>query len=136
MRNSQDINESSEDFHDEVPLSLNRMTSWGGNINGDMIPPRMLRGYESKLKKIKWECLIIDDGSTDETPVLVKEMTAADNRIKYIHQENSGVSAARNKGNIMVPLLPLFIIMRLKDTVKGVASGPRKPRLKCHSIDF
>lgn len=45
-----------------------------------------------------WECLIIDDGSTDETAVLVKEMTATDTRIKYIHQENSGVSAARNKG--------------------------------------
>lgn len=59
MRNSQDINESSEDFHDEVPLSLNRMTSWGGNINGDMIPPRMLRGYESKLKKINFALFLV-----------------------------------------------------------------------------
>lgn len=43
-----------------------------------------------------WECLIIDDGSTDNT---VTEANAlADPRIKIFSQTNKGVSAARNCG--------------------------------------
>ena len=45
-----------------------------------------------------WECIIIDDGSMDETDVLVKGEMKADKRIKYIPQENRGVSVARNNG--------------------------------------
>lgn len=44
-----------------------------------------------------WELLVIDDGSTDNTPALIKEFLA-DERISYFHQPNSGVSAARNLG--------------------------------------
>ncbi len=42
-----------------------------------------------------FEILIIDDGSTDETPEIENEYA---NSIKYIRQENSGVSRARNSG--------------------------------------
>ncbi len=44
-----------------------------------------------------WELIIIDDGSNDDTQVLIKKYLR-DQRIKYFFQENSGVSAARNKG--------------------------------------
>lgn len=44
-----------------------------------------------------WELIVIDDGSTDNTPAIVKEFLT-DNRISYYHQKNSGVSAARNYG--------------------------------------
>lgn len=37
-----------------------------------------------------WEMIIIDDGSTDNTGRIVREFT--DGRIKYVHQENQGVS--------------------------------------------
>lgn len=40
--------------------------------------------------------IIVDDGSTDQTATMVKEIR--DNRIKYVYQINSGVSAARNRG--------------------------------------
>jgi glycosyltransferase involved in cell wall biosynthesis len=43
-----------------------------------------------------WECIIIDDGSTDETPQLIKPYLK-DTRFIYIYQTNSGLSAARNK---------------------------------------
>jgi glycosyltransferase involved in cell wall biosynthesis len=45
-----------------------------------------------------WECLIIDDGSTDSTKELVMEFSTNEHRIKYFYQENTGRSAARNKG--------------------------------------
>lgn len=43
-----------------------------------------------------WELVIIDDGSTDDTVTVLREYD--DPRIKYIYQENQGVSAARNTG--------------------------------------
>lgn len=43
-----------------------------------------------------FEILIIDDGSTDKSATIVKSYI--DSRIKYFHQENQGVSAARNTG--------------------------------------
>lgn len=45
-----------------------------------------------------WECLIINDGSTDNTEDIAKLYCNKDNRFKYIHQNNQGVSAARNNG--------------------------------------
>lgn len=41
------------------------------------------------------EIIVVDDGSTDDTKDVVKEFN---DRVIYIYQENSGVSAARNKG--------------------------------------
>lgn len=45
-----------------------------------------------------WEIIIIDDGSTDSSLSIIRNISANDSRIKYYHQENSGVSAARNYG--------------------------------------
>lgn len=45
-----------------------------------------------------FETIIIDDGSTDSTALVAQQYTDKDQRFNYYHQENSGVSAARNKG--------------------------------------
>jgi glycosyltransferase involved in cell wall biosynthesis len=43
-----------------------------------------------------WECIIVDDGSTDNTKELIASYT--DPRIRYIYQTNAERSAARNNG--------------------------------------
>jgi len=42
------------------------------------------------------EIIVVDDGSIDETPIVVKKFSDA--RVKYFWQENAGVSTARNRG--------------------------------------
>lgn len=44
------------------------------------------------------EIVLIDDGSKDSSGTICDAYAAKDSRIKVIHQENSGVSAARNTG--------------------------------------
>lgn len=45
-----------------------------------------------------WELVLIDDGSTDMSGIECDNFAQSDSRIKVIHQENSGVSNARNRG--------------------------------------
>lgn len=44
------------------------------------------------------ELLLVDDGSTDRSGAICDEYAVRDNRIKVLHQENGGVSSARNLG--------------------------------------
>ncbi len=44
------------------------------------------------------EIIIIDDGSTDNSGKLLDVLEKKDQRIKVIHKDNAGVSAARNDG--------------------------------------
>ena len=45
-----------------------------------------------------WECILVDDGSTDGSNGICDAWAGRDIRIKVIHQSNCGVSAARNTG--------------------------------------
>ena len=45
-----------------------------------------------------FECILVDDGSTDGSLKKCQYWALKDPRIKVFHQENQGVSAARNKG--------------------------------------
>ena len=45
-----------------------------------------------------YEIIIVNDGSTDNTASVCNSLCSQYSFIKYSEQENSGVSAARNKG--------------------------------------
>jgi glycosyltransferase involved in cell wall biosynthesis len=45
-----------------------------------------------------WECIIINDGSTDDTEIIASKWSEQDNRIKYFSKPNGGLSSARNFG--------------------------------------
>ena len=46
----------------------------------------------------EFECILIDDGSSDGSEIICDQWKQKDSRIKVIHQPNQGVSKARNKG--------------------------------------
>lgn len=59
--------------------------------------PRALDSILAQTYK-DWEAILVDDGSTDDSPRIVDDYAAKDARFKVIHQSNGGVSAARNTG--------------------------------------
>ena len=46
----------------------------------------------------EFEVLLIDDGSTDESPEICREFSERDSRFRLITQRNAGPAAARNNG--------------------------------------
>jgi glycosyltransferase involved in cell wall biosynthesis len=45
-----------------------------------------------------WECIIVNDGSPDNTDEIAEKWCRKDSRIRYFKKENGGVSSARNYG--------------------------------------
>ncbi|HXC69426.1 MAG TPA: glycosyltransferase family A protein [Pyrinomonadaceae bacterium] len=45
-----------------------------------------------------WECIVVDDGSTDNTSEVVQAYAQKDARVRYVRQENLKQAAARNNG--------------------------------------
>lgn len=45
-----------------------------------------------------WRAVIIDDGSTDSTPMIASDFAWRDERITHVRQANRGLAAARNRG--------------------------------------
>ena len=44
-----------------------------------------------------FEFMIVNDGSTDETPAVIDDRAVRDSRIRVIHQENRGFIASLNR---------------------------------------
>jgi len=57
-----------------------------------------------------WECIIVNDGSPDNTEEVAMKWTESDNRFRYVKKDNGGISSARNfginlaKGEWILPL--------------------------------
>lgn len=62
------------------------------------VAPYLRECLDSVLKQTftDWEAICVDDGSTDESGAILDEYAEKDSRFKVIHQQNAGVSAARN----------------------------------------
>lgn len=65
--------------------------------NRELYVERCLKSIQ-KIKSIDVECIIINDGSCDNTATIIDEFEINDKRFKTVHINNSGVSAARNRG--------------------------------------
>lgn len=46
----------------------------------------------------EWECIIVNDGSSDSSGEIARRFSEEDSRIRCLEQENRGVSSARNLG--------------------------------------
>lgn len=45
-----------------------------------------------------WECIVVDDGSTDDTPCIVESLRERDPRFVLVRQSNTGTAGAYNAG--------------------------------------
>lgn len=62
---------------------------------------KMIEDTVSSIQKqsfTDWECILVDDGSEDNTKDVVEKISKQDSRIKYVYQVNKERSAARNNG--------------------------------------
>jgi len=75
------------------------------------------------------EIIIVDDGSTDDTPELVAELGEG---IRYVRQENSGPSAARNLG-VKLATSPLIAFLDADDAWTPNKIAEQLPVFQAHA---
>jgi glycosyltransferase involved in cell wall biosynthesis len=88
------------------------------------------------------EVVIVDDGSTDDTPAVAAHLAALDPRVRVVHQPNSGLPAARNAGLAhataeWVAFLDdddLWVPEALEELLVGAPSGC--DAVACHALRF
>lgn len=66
--------------------------------NGEKYVEKCIETIQHQTMKTEYELIFIDDGSKDKTLEIIKKHAEADSRIRFISQENRGVSVARNLG--------------------------------------
>jgi glycosyltransferase involved in cell wall biosynthesis len=63
-----------------------------GRFIGETLDSLRAQTYE------EWECVVVDDGSTDDTEQVVARSAAADARVRYLRQPNQRQAVAKNTG--------------------------------------
>lgn len=54
--------------------------------------------YIQQQTLVDWECILVDDGSTDDTEQIARLLCSQDDRFRYYYQTNKRQQAARNNG--------------------------------------
>ena len=82
-----------------------------------------------------FEIIVVDDGSTDATPALLRQFAAYDSRIRVLHQNHRGPGAARNlaaaaaRGTILafcdgdMAFAPTYLAALIAPILRGEAIG-------------
>jgi glycosyltransferase involved in cell wall biosynthesis len=91
-----------------------------------------------------WECIIVNDGSPDDTEHIANKWCVRDNRFKYLKKENGGLSSARNtgiafsNGEYILPLDADDILHQdyLKVLVPELQQNPSLAIVSCYSNFF
>lgn len=65
--------------------------------NNEKLLPNAVKSIKNQSFS-DWELIIVDDGSTDNTPEVADCLAKTDNRIKVIHQENQWIYKSFNNG--------------------------------------
>lgn len=77
-------------------MDINRALSPSSSQRGTLLLDRDALGSVLKQTITNFECIVVDDGSTDETSQIVELFI--DHRFRLIRQDHLGVSSARNRG--------------------------------------
>lgn len=64
-----------------------------------------------------WECVIVDDGSRDGTPIEVSKIVEEDRRFRLFCQSCGGASLARNRGFMESSPLARFVVFMDSDDI-------------------
>lgn len=91
-----------------------------------------------------WECIIVNDGSPDNTEEIALEYVNKDSRFKYIFKENGGLSSARNlgleiaEGEFILPLDSDDIIAPeyLEKALRVFEEIPQTKLVYCYGVLF
>lgn len=82
-----------------------------------------------ELKFKDYEIILVDDGSTDNSGTLCDALDVGYSQVKCIHQENQGVSAARNHG-LRVAVGDYIAFLDADDTIDSMAFGKMLEHLR------
>lgn len=84
---------------------------------------------------MSFELILVDDGSPDSCPEICDRFRSMDTRIKVIHQDNSGVSSARNKG-LDLACADYLMFVDSDDYLDHCAIESAYTRIKCDNSDI
>ena len=91
--------------HDEVYASPQNTLESGGALVSIVVPAYNAGAYlRETIESIVLdaypyrEIIVVNDGSTDDTPAIVQELATKYPEIQLLHQQNAGVCRARNFG--------------------------------------
>ena len=91
-----------------------------------------------------WECIIVNDGSPDNTELFAQDWLVKDSRFQYLYKENGGLPSARNagirqaKGEFILALDADDILHKdyLKKAVIVLEANQKLAIVSCYSIFF